>query len=261
MPRGEGPGGTRGSAGTRRSRLLWALVALIGVAIVAIPTIWIASLHADFGIPASASRDGDQVMHVWRMLVTMAIAVALVVIVLLVIALVTGARRKVASQNKGNIPLEIVYTSIPILLVAAIFAASLWVEHRVNDVTRDPALTVNVDAFRWGWRFTYPNGKEVVGTTAQSDPVLVLPVDRTTRLVLHSDDVIHSFFVPAFVTKLDVIPGTDNDLPVHPTTVGEFVGHCAEFCGLDHARMNFRVSIMTVDDFDRWLTSPTGGPP
>jgi cytochrome c oxidase subunit 2 len=241
--------------------MLWALVALIGLAVVAVPTIWIASLHANFGVPASASRDGDQVVHVWRMLVVMSIAVCLVVMVLLVIALVTGARRKVASQNKGNIPLEVVYTGIPVLLVAAIFGASLWLEHRVHDVTRDPSLTVKVDAFRWGWRFTYPNGKQVVGATAQSDPVLVLPVDQTTRLILHSDDVIHSFFVPAFVTKLDVIPGTDNDLPVHPTVIGDYVGHCAEFCGLDHARMNFHVSVRSADEFDRWLANPTEGPP
>jgi cytochrome c oxidase subunit 2 len=239
---------------------VWAIVAIVGVAIVAVPTIWIASLHANFGVPPAASSDGDQVVHVWRMLVTMAIAVALVVAVLLTIVLFTGTRRKVASQNKGSIPLEIVYTGIPVLLVAVIFGASLWVEHRVNDVTRDPTMTVRVDAFRWGWRFTYPNGKEVVGATQQADPVLVLPVDQTTRLLLHSDDVIHSFFVPSFVTKLDVIPGTDNDLPVHPNVIGEYVGHCAEFCGLDHARMNFRVSIRSADEFNRWLSSPTEGP-
>jgi cytochrome c oxidase subunit 2 len=83
--------------------------------------------------------------------------------------------------------------------------------------------------------------------------VLVLPVDRTITFRLASDDVIHSFWVPAFTRKLDVVPGQDNQLRVHPNVTGEYRGHCAEYCGLDHARMNFAVEVVSQDEFDAFL--------
>jgi cytochrome c oxidase subunit 2 len=113
-------------------------------------------------------------------------------------------------------------------------------------------LIVDVTAFRWQWRFDYPaQGVSVTGGPDDS-PDLVLPTGRPVRLRLHSPDVIHSFFVPGFLGKMDVVPGLDNHFEVRPIRPGRFQGYCAEYCGLDHARMTFAVRVVSPGDFDRW---------
>jgi cytochrome c oxidase subunit 2 len=82
---------------------------------------------------------------------------------------------------------------------------------------------------------------------------MVLPVRETTRLRLRSHDVIHSFYVPAFLYKRDVIPGVDNDIDLTPTETGTFRGRCAEFCGLEHARMDFSVRVVSQPEYDAWV--------
>jgi cytochrome c oxidase subunit 2 len=85
--------------------------------------------------------------------------------------------------------------------------------------------------------------------------VLVLPVDRTVRLELSSPDVVHSFWVPHFIEKRDLIPRVDNAIDVHVTEPGQWDGVCSEFCGLDHTSMRFRVQAVPGDRFDAWLAS------
>lgn len=240
---------------TRRTPWLAALYALIGAVAVAVPTYLVATTDSTFAMPHAATSDGAEVVVVWRILMAMATAVAMVVVILLGIALISGARRRHASQVTGSVPLEIAYTVVPVLLVGAIFAMSLWLDARIEDVTANQDVVVDVEAFRWGWRFDYVDGPEVVAANAGDEPTLVLPVDRTVTLRLHSDDVIHSFFVPAFARKLDVVPGQDNELRVHPVEVGDYTGHCAEYCGLDHSRMNFRVAIVEADDYETFLAT------
>jgi cytochrome c oxidase subunit 2 len=82
---------------------------------------------------------------------------------------------------------------------------------------------------------------------------MVLPVDRTARLILTSPDVIHSFYVPGFLFKRDVIPGVTNKIDVTPTDAGTYTGRCAEFCGLDHAKMNFEVRVVSMTDYRAWV--------
>ncbi len=245
----------------RRSTRTAVLYGVAGTLVVAAPTAWVATSDANFGIPRAATASGDEVVGVWRVLMTMATAVAALVIVLLAVAVVSGARRSAASPSKGSVPLELVYTAVPVALVAAIFGMSLWLGGQIGEATRGDALVIDTEAFRWGWRFTYPNGVVVVGASPGDEPVVVLPVDRAVTFDLHSPDVIHSFFVPAFTTKLDVIPGHENRLTVRADQLGEYRGHCAEFCGLDHARMNFRVSIVDQAQFDAWLEDPDAQAP
>ena len=83
---------------------------------------------------------------------------------------------------------------------------------------------------------------------------MVLPVDRTTRIVLTSPDVIHSFFVPGFLFKRDVIPGVVNKIDVSPRDRGTFTGRCAEFCGLDHAKMTFEVKVVSFSEYQSWVS-------
>jgi cytochrome c oxidase subunit II len=148
---------------------------------------------------------------------------------------------------------------VPLALVAVVFVIALQGSDRLEADAPPDALQVEVTGFQWGWRFDYQvdggEGPSIVGTE-EDEPELVLPINRSAALSLESHDVIHSFYAPAFLTKLDVIPGRTNVLVVQPDRLGTFVGHCAEFCGLDHARMNFTVRIVTDDEFTRWLADP-----
>jgi cytochrome c oxidase subunit 2 len=134
------------------------------------------------------------------------------------------------------------------------FGFTVHAENKIDHLSRDPAARVKVEGFQWGWRFSYlrPNGT-VIGTpvvgTQNQNPVLVLPEGETVQLELVSDDVIHSFFVPAFLFKRDLIPGVDNKIDRFINRDGVFPGHCAAFCGLYHATMNFTVQAVTRQQY------------
>jgi cytochrome c oxidase subunit 2 len=209
-----------------------------------------------FGAPDPASSEGESIGHLYSSYLIAAGVVTLLVWALLGWVLVKYRRRnadEMPSQRAYNIPLEIAYTIVPILIVAVLFAFSVHVERKVTKVAEDPAAKIEVIGFQWGWQFRYPDGF-TVEADAGEHPVLVLPVDQDVNLHLVSVDVIHSFWVPNFLSKRDLIPGVDNTITVHPTRTGTFVGRCAEFCGLDHWRMQFEVRIVSDAEYRRWVT-------
>jgi len=123
----------------------------------------------------------------------------------------------------------------------------------------DPDHEISVVGHQWSWTFNYlgeeaVDGDDVysVGTTADS-PTLVLPVDECVKVDLSSPDVIHSFWVPAFLFKLDVVPGREGSFSFTPTREGVFVGKCAELCGVYHSRMLFNVEVVSAADFAEHL--------
>jgi cytochrome c oxidase subunit 2 len=131
-------------------------------------------------------------------------------------------------------------------------------------------VTVAVNAFKWNWQFVYPettdaNGGQPVSTVGTSTeiPILVVPTGQTIRFELASADVIHSFWVPEFLFKLDVIPGNENGRDnVFQVTVreeGAYVGRCAELCGTYHAFMNFEVRSVSPQDFQSYLKARESG--
>ncbi len=197
-------------------------------------------------------------LDLWRVLIWAGIAVGGLVVALLVVTVVRDRRRPstpagLPPQTRENIPLEIAYTAIPLAIVIALFAVTVRAQGPVTRLDASPGLLVQATAFQWGWRFAYPGADVTVLGDSNTPPTLVLPLAVTTRLELASPDVIHSFYVPAFLQKRDVIPGTVEEIDVRPTREGRYPGYCAEFCGLDHARMTFDVEVVTQPEFDRWL--------
>ena len=173
-------------------------------------------------------------------------------------------------QTAYNLPLEIVYTIIPFVMIAVLFFYTVVVQNRVQERSDDPDVTVAVNAFKWNWQFVYPdttdaNGGEPVSTVGSSTeiPILVVPTDQTIRFELASADVIHSFWVPEFLFKLDVIPGNENGRDnVFEVTVreeGAYVGRCAELCGTYHAYMNFEVRAVPLEDYEAYLDARESG--
>jgi cytochrome c oxidase subunit II len=211
-----------------------------------------------FGAPDPASKQGDSIHALWQGFFLAALAVAALVWGLLIFVILRYRRRRgdpdrMPSQNGYNIPIEIVYTVAPILIVAVLFGASVLTERKVNKIDDNAAATVDVIGFQWSWQFHYQGeGVTITGVPGRG-PELVLPVGQPSHLRLISADVNHSFWVPDFLSKRDLIPGVDNEIEVTPTKTGSYVGRCAEYCGLDHWRMNYSVRVVSWSDYKAWL--------
>jgi len=164
-------------------------------------------------------------------------------------------------QAQYHIPLELTYTAIPLVIVAVLFGLSFRGERDVTRLSPDPDLVVEVFGFQWQWQFRYSQEDVLVAGLPERPPTLVLPVDRTVRLRLVADDVIHSFWLPEFMEKRDLIPGRVNEIDVEVNEPGRWVGRCAEFCGLEHASMRFAVEAVPAEEFDRWARAARAGDP
>ena len=202
-----------------------------------------------------ASEQGRDTFHLWRGSVIAALVVGGIVWALIGWAVLRYRRRgeDLPTQRQYVVPVEIVYTAIPVLIVAVLFALSYRTQRDVNALTSDPDVVIEVQGFQWQWQFHYVEEDVTVTGRRDDPPVMVVPVDATIRLVLTSNDVIHSFYVPDFLYKRDVIPGVKNKIDVDVTDVGRYTGRCAEFCGLDHAKMTFEVDAVTEADFRDWV--------
>jgi cytochrome c oxidase subunit 2 len=201
------------------------------------------------------SEQGRDIFDLWRGSVIAALVVGGVVWALIGWAVFRYRRRgdELPTQRQYIVPLEVVYTAVPILIVTVLFALSYRTQRDVDALTSDPDLVIEVEGFQWQWQFHYVEEDITVTGLPDDPPVMVLPVDATVRLVLTSTDVIHSFYVPDFLYKRDVIPGVRNRVDVDVTDVGRYTGRCAEFCGLDHAKMTFEVKAVTIADFRDWV--------
>jgi cytochrome c oxidase subunit 2 len=145
-----------------------------------------------------------------------------------------------------------IYTVVPILVVFGLFAATLVVE---NKETANPktAVVIDVNAFQWGWKFSYPGTSTVViGQTTQS-PEMVMPVNTNVHINLTSTDVIHGFYVKAFNFSRYALPGVLNQFTFRAVNTGTYFGQCTQLCGLYHALMWFRVKVVTPDQYSAWL--------
>ena len=161
-------------------------------------------------------------------------------------------------QSRYNVPLEALYTLVPFLVIGVLFFYTVQAQNGVlRKVPSDqPVHTVNVIGQKWSWTFNYMEaGNSAVGTdvhdvgTLEVIPDLYLPLNQPVRFNLQSADVIHSFWIPDFYFKLDVIPGRTNSFDVTPTKEGVFLGKCAELCGTYHAAMVFNVHVVSEQEY------------
>ena len=252
----------------RRTPNPWRLVAvavvLLAIVAGAIAYALVAFDLPNFGLPESASEEGDSIAELWRGFFLAAAAVGALVWGLLVYCLLRFRRRKgddsIPRQTRYNVPFEILYTAAPIVTVAVLFGFSVAAEERVTSTDDTADVNVEVIGFQWSWQFNYPDDGIRITGEPTAPPELVLPVDQVVHLRLVANDVNHSFWVPDFLSKRDLIPGVDNEIQITPTRTGTFEGRCAEFCGLDHWRMAFTVRVVDADTYEDWVRDqvPTG---
>jgi cytochrome c oxidase subunit II len=156
-------------------------------------------------------------------------------------------------QTRFNVPIEFLFTVAPFAVIGALFYWTVENQNEILDESAQPDVTIGVVGQQWSWTFNYVDGDVYdVGTTTER-PTLVLPVDQTVRFELDSPDVIHSFWIPQFYMKMDVIPGQTNSFQVTPNREGSYAGKCAELCGVYHSRMLFNVEVVSEAEYEAHL--------
>jgi len=231
--------------------------ALTGAAtLLAVTGCSIQDLPNQISIPDPVTQQGEITFSLWQ-----GTWLALWVVGALTWGLILGAallyrRRRddpMPRQLRYNIPIEVMYTVTPLIIVA-VFTLFTWRdESDITKVNDDQAVTVNVVGFQWNWTFNYIEAGVYENGSPQDLPVLYLPRGEKVRFVLTSPDVIHSFWVPDFLMKMDVVPGRTNEFEVTPTKVGRFSGLCAELCGTYHSQMRFWVEVVEPDEYEQRL--------
>nr|MCW2729055.1 coxB [Aeromicrobium sp.] len=207
----------------------------------------------------------DRTQHIWELWLGAWIAV--LVIFLLVFGLIVYAsvryRRRsddeIPAQIRYNLPIEALYTFAPVIIVAVFFFHTVTSQNNVLERVDNPDHTVEVIGSQWQWAFNYleedaTQGEDVFDVGTPEDPAeLWLPVGESVRFALKSPDVVHSFWIPEFYFKLDIVPGKVNSFDLTPTREGVFTGRCAELCGLYHSRMIFKAHVVSRDEYDAHL--------
>jgi cytochrome c oxidase subunit II len=209
-------------------------------------------------IAGSDTRDqfaGLFSLYEWVTIVTAAIVFAVVLF-----AAFRYRRRsgRTPSAKTGANAVELVYALILSGVIAVLVYFTFTTEHRVDAIAAGVKQRVEITAFKWGWRFTYPRtGVSVLGDNNRP-PTLHLPVGVPIVFVEHSRDVVHSFWVPALRFKRDAWPDSTTRFELTVDRAGVYAGRCGEFCGLHHTDMNFTVVAETQARFERWLASQKG---
>ncbi|MGO4477982.1 cytochrome c oxidase subunit II [Massilia sp. 2TAF26] len=199
-------------------------------------------------LPADGAASATRLDSLALCLLLLTGAVALGVLVMMIVFCVRYRARSKADRShvpSRDLPVEIAWTAIPMLLFLGLYA---WGAIDYAALYRpDPAATpVFVVAKQWMWKAEHRNGRREVGQ-------LHLPLGRPVRLVLTSQDVIHSFFVPAFRIKQDAVPGRYTSIGFTPSKAGEYELFCAEYCGTEHAMMTGKIVVLPPAEYGRWL--------
>jgi cytochrome c oxidase subunit 2 len=218
------------------------------------------------GFPKPVTVEGDRIYELW---LGSAAAATVVGIFVWLLMLWSGFRYRKKSdqlprQVRYNLPIEVLYTVVPFVIIAVLFYYTTVAQNFVNELSDEdeggPDVTIGVVGFQWNWTFNYlDEGVGVTGMPTQP-AVMYLPVGRKVRFIETSPDVIHSFFVPQFLFKRDVIPGRENTFEVTLNKEGEYIGRCAELCGEKHSAMNFYVRVVSPQAYDDYIAALRANP-
>jgi len=195
------------------------------------------------------TKEATYILNSFYIVLVVAAVILVIVAGLVVYASIRFRRRqgREAKQYSENVPLEILWTSIPLLIVAGLFIITVKVMSLVNPPLLGHKPDLTVVAHQWWWELRYPQA----GVTAANE--IHLPVGKKLLLRFESADVIHGFWVPSLGQKIDVIPGHPNYLWLSITRPGLHLGICNSFCGMGHAHMRVRVFAQSSEDFSAWL--------
>lgn len=213
--------------------------------------------------------NADMILDLWIGSWIAALAVGLVTWGLMLWCMIAYRRRKYETgyprQVAYHAPLEVFYTIVPIALIMSLFFFTERTQAEITAQHDNPDVTVQVYGKQWAWDFNYLS-EDVWDTGIQGHldgeegvpervPTLYLPVDSEVELQVTSRDVIHSFWVPAFLEKADMFPGRTNNISITTGQEGSYFGKCAEFCGEYHSEMLFNVNVVSQAEYDDHIQS------
>ena len=238
----EHPADRGGKHPLARMFLIGLIASAIGVA---------AGLAIDW-FPTDATSSADQIDTLYYVLVIVSVPVFVLVMTIAIYSVIRFRARPGDKSDgapiHGNARLEVIWVLVPTIIVSAL-AAYAWIVLDNVEAKQENELTVDVYGQQFAWRFDYPQPQ---GEPVKSEE-LVLPKDRPVYFRIHSDDVIHSFWVPEFRLKQDAVPGITTRIRVTPDKIGNYRVVCTELCGLGHATMRQTVRVVPPADFDRFI--------
>jgi cytochrome c oxidase subunit II len=263
---------------TRRGRVRlvrhWAPRAAIAVAVLLTTAGCQSNAFTRMGMLPPVTKQGKVTLTMWQGSWIAAWAVGIVVWGAIIGAVIFFRKRgdQIPQQARYNLPIEILYTVLPFIMVGVLFFFTARDENYIDALPPHPDVVVNVTGFQWSWEFQYPQYKvsrseygvvtelgqmwngDVPGNEGQL-PLLEIPIGETVRFNLASTDVIHAFWIIPFEFKRDVIPDHPNHFEVTPTTAYSGTGRCTELCGLYHSRMLFNIKIVPAAQFRAWIAA------
>ena len=233
-----------------RMFLIGAIVSVIGVA---------AGLAIDW-FPEDATSSADEIDTLYDVLITVSVPIFVLVMTIAIYSVIRFRARPGDKADgapiHGNARLEVIWVLVPTIIVSAL-AAYAWIVLDDVEAKKADELTVDVYGQQFAWRFDYP---QAAGKKPIQSQQLWLPNKRPVYFRIHTDDVIHSFWVPQFRLKSDAVPGQITRVRVTPDKVGTYQVVCTELCGLGHATMRATVRVVPKDDFDTYLQQQAKGP-
>jgi len=213
------------------------------------------------GFEEGISSVNDQSLSLWQGAWIAGAVVGLITLVLILWPVFFHRKKdeNFPKQTQYNIPVEIAYTLIPFLIVAVLFYFTVQRESRIVKISPDSQVShfIDVVGFQWSWQFKYRDAGDyksatVTGTPAQP-PTLYLPQGQKVRFTLDANDVVHGFWIPAFMIQMQNLPGVTNQLEFTANKLGTYPGRCNILCGRNHAQMLFTVKVVTLEEYQSYL--------
>ena len=209
-------------------------------------------------VKSGISQKSTHTHDLFFIILWLALPVFLFVEGMLLVSVIAFRKRagddSVPVQDYGNNRALFAFFAGPLVIVVVLLGFGEHTLSTVDHVAAHPDLDVTVTGFQWEWSATYPKDAFTVsGVTLKSPMVMEIPVNKTTRITLKSNDVIHEFYVPDLLYMKNAVPGHPNVFSVTPTKVGTYHSQCAQYCGLWHSKMKFDLKVVSAADFATWV--------
>lgn len=214
------------------------------------------------GYPKNVSSVNDISLSLWQGAWIAAAVVGIITLILLLWPAIfhrknDATKGEFPKQTQYNIPVEVVYTIVPLIIVAVLFYFTAIKETKIVDLKTPAQHEITVEGFQWSWQFGYPEaGKDAVVTgTPELPPTLYLPQGESVRFTITANDVVHGFWIPAFMIQMQNLPDKTNQLQFTANKLGTFPGRCNILCGRNHSQMLFKVKVVTPDQYQNYINS------
>ena len=218
------------------------------------------------GYPKNVTSVNDTSLSLWQGAWIAAGVVGVITLILILWPAIfhrknDATKGEFPKQTQYNVPIEIVYTVIPFIIVAVLFYFTATKESKIVDLKTPAQHEIAVEGIQWSWQFAYPEaGKDAVVTgTPENPPTLYMPQGESVRFTITSNDVVHGFWIPAFMIQIQNLPDRTNHIQFTANKLGTYPGRCNILCGRNHAQMIFKVKVVTPEQYQKYLETLKAG--